>query len=549
MLNSFKKKILAGFLLVTLLCVVSLTTVSLLEARKIATNQMKKDGIAISNMVRKSLGKNKITDTKEMSTILKEIKKELKEDMVYLSVCNTNYKVIAHNDDNMINTGIEDKEQFENILKEGKTIGLIFKRTTGDKVYNVSTPFCEDGKVVGIINVGISLEGMNKLIKKGLIETLGIALVILVISFIIAILIARNISKPIESMVTKVNRVSAGDFTVEFHAKGDDEISKLMSSLNKTMEVIRNLIGKIKDEVITIDGVSQNLSSSSEENSASTTQVSNSLAEVAESSTNQAQQINEATEALMRFGELLENVNDKVIDVASSSSNIKNSAHEGSIKIDNLVKSVEDIKENFLSVTDRISSLSGSVLKISEITDVINKIAEKTNLLALNAAIEAARAGEAGRGFSVVAEEIRKLAEQVLYSSKNIHTLVETVTTNTNEVSYNTEKVSEKIQVQANSIEDTIDSFKNILGEVEKITPEVKEVSQKLNMTMDKKDTILNNVGTVSNISQELSASTEEIAAAMEQQASSTEEVSSSAEELTELADRLATLVSNLKTE
>ncbi len=90
--------------------------------------------------------------------------------MVYLSVCNTNYKVIAHNDDNMINTGIENKEQFENILKEGRTIGLIFKRTTGDKVYNVSTPFYEDGKVVGIINVGISLEGVNKLIKKVLLK-------------------------------------------------------------------------------------------------------------------------------------------------------------------------------------------------------------------------------------------------------------------------------------------------------------------------------------------------------------------------------------------
>ncbi len=297
--------------------------------------------------------------------------------MVYLSVCDTNYKVIAHNDDNMLNTGIENKEQFENVLKEGKTIGLIFKRTTGDKVYNVSTPFYEDGKVVGIVNVGISIEGMNKLIKKGLIETLVIVLVILVISFIIAILIARNISKPIESMVTKVNKISEGDFTIEFHAKGEDEISKLMKSLNKTMEVIRNLIGKIKDEAITIDGVSQNLSASSEENSASTTQVSNSLAEVAENSTNQAQQINEATEALMRFGETLENINDKVIDVASSSSNIKNSAHEGSIKIDNLVKSVEDIKETFISVTDRISSLNGSVLKISEITDVINEIAEK----------------------------------------------------------------------------------------------------------------------------------------------------------------------------
>ncbi|SUY62641.1 methyl-accepting chemotaxis protein [Clostridium sporogenes] len=75
MLNSFKKKILGGFLLVTIMCVISLTTVSLLETRKIATNQMKRDGIAISNIVRKSLGKNRITDTKEVSTILKEIKK------------------------------------------------------------------------------------------------------------------------------------------------------------------------------------------------------------------------------------------------------------------------------------------------------------------------------------------------------------------------------------------------------------------------------------------------------------------------------------------
>ncbi|WP_409069982.1 methyl-accepting chemotaxis protein [Clostridium sp. FAM 1755] len=549
MLNSFKKKILGGFLLITILCVISLTTVSLLEARKIATIQMKNDGIAISSIVRRSLSKNKITDTKEISKILKGIKNDTKEDMVYLSVCDENFKVVAHNDDNMLNTDIDDKEKFENVLKDGKTIGLIFKRITGDKVYNVSTPFYEDGKVVGIINVGISIESMNDLIKKGLIETLSISLLILIISFVIASLIARNISKPIESMVSKMDRVSKGDFTVEFHAKGKDEISKLMGSLNKTMESIRKLISNIKDEVTTIDGVSQNLSASSEENAASTTQVSNSVAEVAESSTNQAQQINEATEALMKFGKILDAVNNKVIDVANSSSNIKDSAHDGSIKIDKLVKSVEDIKEIFLSITDRISSLNGSVIKISEITDVINEIAEKTNLLALNAAIEAARAGESGKGFSVVAEEIRKLAEQVLYSSKNIHTLVESVTNNTCEVSNTTEKVSEKIQVQADSIEDTMSSFKNILGEVEKVTFQVEEVSKKLNMTMDEKGTILSNVETVSNLSQELSASTEEIASAMEQQASSTEEVSFSAEELTELADRLATLVQNLKIE
>ncbi len=87
MLNSFKKKILAGFLLVTIMCVVSLTVVSSLETRKIATNQMKKDGIAISNMIRKSLGKNKITETKEISTILKDIKKRFKRRYgVFISV-------------------------------------------------------------------------------------------------------------------------------------------------------------------------------------------------------------------------------------------------------------------------------------------------------------------------------------------------------------------------------------------------------------------------------------------------------------------------------
>ncbi|EJO5346662.1 HAMP domain-containing protein [Clostridium botulinum] len=547
MLNTFKKKILVGFLVITLLSIISLTTVSFLEARKIATNQMKNDGFTISNMVRRSLSKNKITDTKNMSKILKNIKKDSKEDIVYLSVCDTNFKVIAHNDDNMLNTEANDKDKFEEVITEEKTKGLIFKRITGDKVYNVSTPFYQNGKVEGIVNVGISLQDMNKLIKKSLIEILTISLVVLIIACIIAILIAKNISKPIESIVIKMGKVSQGDFSIKFNPKGQDEISKLMNCLNETMEVVRRLIDRIKDEVITIDGVSQNLSASSEENSASSTQVSNSLQEVAKNSTSEAQQINEATESLLRFGEILDMINNKVNDVAKAGSNIKNSAHEGSEKIDKLVESMEDIKKTFISVTDRISSLNGSVVEISEITDVINDIAEKTNLLALNAAIEAARAGEAGKGFSVVAEEIRKLAEQVLSSSKNIHTLVETVTTNTYDVSNTTKEVSEKIQVQADSIEDSMGSFKSILGEMEKVTPQVEDLSKKLNITTNKKDTILSNVETVSNISQELSASTQEIAAAMEQQASSTEEVSASAEELTQLADRLENLVEKIK--
>lgn len=547
MLNSFKQKILAGFLLITLLCTIVLTSVALIESKKIATNQMKKDGITIVNIVKKNLSNTKIENTQEMSTILKDIKKDSGDDIVYLSVCDTTFKLIAHNDDNLINNQVEDKSSFEEALKEGRAAGAIFTRPTGDTVYNVSTPFYENGKIVGLVNVGISLNSMNALIREGLTQTLFIGLIALLISIIIGVLISRNISRPIENIVTKMDNISDGDFTVEFHPKGHDEISKLMTSLNKTMEVTRNLISRIKDEVINIDGVAQNLSASTEENEASSSQINDSITELSQSALQQAQQISEATESLIHFGEILDKINSKVMDLANSSSNIETSAHDGSKKIDKLIDSVNDIKETFVSVSERISSLNGSVLKISEITDVINQIAEQTNLLALNASIEAARAGEAGRGFAVVAEEIQKLAEQVLYSSKNIHSLVETVTNNTKQVSYTTQNVSEKIQVQAKSIEDTMDSFKNILQEVEKITPHIEEVSEKLNITTTRKDSIFKNIETISSISEEFSASTEEISASMEQQLSSTQEVSASAQSLTELADRLENMVESLK--
>ena len=139
----------------------------------------------------------------------------------------------------------------------------------------------------------------------------------------------------------------------------------------------------------------------------------------------QTTNISEIVVVIDRFGQRLDDIQNKVKMISESGGEIKQSADNGAVKLEELVESIHDVKNSFEHTEEGIRFLNINVGKIGEITNVINNVAEQTNLLALNAAIEAARAGEAGRGFAVVAEEIRKLSKQVLESSMNINELID----------------------------------------------------------------------------------------------------------------------------
>ena len=189
-------------------------------------------------------------------------------------------------------------------------------------------------------------------------------------------------------------------------------------------ENIGELINEIKEDSLILEKNSENLAAISQEISSSSTEVSKAIQEVAVGASSQAGSLVEITETLNNFGHEIEDVVASVKNIDANTKAISSKSDSSNKELEYLIDSINNIRTTFNSFMDKLLVLDNDIGKITEITNLINSVAEQTNLLSLNAAIEASRAGEAGRGFSVVADEIRKLAEQTKSSSEEINNLI-----------------------------------------------------------------------------------------------------------------------------
>jgi methyl-accepting chemotaxis protein len=247
---------------------------------------------------------------------------------------------------------------------------------------------------------------------------------------------------------------------------------------------------------------------------------------------------------LDEFGGTLDDINLKVDKVNFSSLKIKEHADTGADKLKVLVQSIEDLRSTFESANTEIEALNIDVAKIEDITEVINNVAKQTSLLALNAGIEAARAGEAGKGFSVVADEIKKLAEQVMQSSSNI---ISIVANSVNGVSKTATNISNKMNKQLDVVEDTVLSFEVILKEVGDNIPEIQNVCTALRSTVEDKEDIIKKFVLVTDGSNQISESAKIISHAVEKQMDNVKELSSSAQEVNVTSEGLAEDIKRFK--
>ncbi|MBK5241832.1 methyl-accepting chemotaxis protein [Clostridium sp.] len=221
-----------------------------------------------------------------------------------------------------------------------------------------------------------------------------------------------------------LNKMSNGDLTENIKLNTKDEIGYLLNDFREKISITLN---NITSSVCDVNLESKGLSQISNEMSSSALNISVVIQEMAEGSGNQASEIININEVFDDFGHRIEHVVKLMENLYKKSNNIKMNSTKSSSSIDTLLNTIVGINAHFKDVTSKIQGLSSSITKINDITNLINSIAEQTNLLALNAAIEAARAGDAGRGFSIVADEIRKLAEQSKESAKNINDLLKSL--------------------------------------------------------------------------------------------------------------------------
>jgi methyl-accepting chemotaxis protein len=261
--------------------------------------------------------------------------------------------------------------------------------------------------------------------------------------FIIILLIARGVNKSVESSLNKIQCVSNElDLTCNVVVEGDDEISQISRALH-------TMIVSFKESVYSAQDVAT-----------ATTRESNRLNEVVDTLAKNSQteeiKISEVNSLATEIGEKLDVVEESTVIVAEDLDATFNVLDTFIVKLENVVASIEDGSQQQQELVNKVASLTEQAKNIKEVLAIISDIADQTNLLALNAAIEAARAGEHGRGFAVVADEVRKLAERTQKSLSEISANVNLITQNVVEISEETDRTSRSMTDIADSAQELI---------------------------------------------------------------------------------------------
>ncbi len=370
-------------------------------------------------------------------------------------------------------------------------------------------------------------------------DTLLIGLVSLLAALSISFMLSKKITDSINLILIDMERVRQGDFTVRCHARSSDEIGMLCEHFNTTIDSIGSLIGNIKDVIDQVSSASCNLSANSEQTNAASLDVLKTVEEISSGASDQAYEAEKGAHLVSGLSQKLNRLIKNTDEMERFADDAIDSNSQG-IEMVSLLK--EKTKLNEIS-TDKIESailnLDKNTINIGNIVSTIGAISEQTNLLALNASIEAARAGDAGKGFSVVAEEIRKLAEESKTAAGEIHEII----LNIQNDSKNTVSIMNEVKTvtndQSSSVFKVNESFDLISGSIQNISQKIKLVSSFIDEISAEKDGIVSAIESISSVSEETAAATQEVNASVQEQTNAISEVAGLAEKLSDMSSKL----------
>jgi len=350
--------------------------------------------------------------------------------------------------------------------------------------------------------------------RAGLLNSLQTALAVLAIiaGLIVSTLIIRKVLASVNSVNRATKRVSEGDLSQEVPVTSSDEIGEMAASFNVMIQNIRRVVGQIETATST-------LASSSEELSATSNDMNKGAQEL-------ALQTEQVVTAMTEVSQTIMDMAKNASQAADASKNASETAARGRSVIETSTRGMSSIATTVQGAATTIEELGRSSAQIGEIVAVINGIADQTNLLALNAAIEAARAGEQGRGFAVVADEVRKLAERTSEATKDI---------------------SQRITAIQQAAAESVGAMKQGSSEADKGVGLANEASGSLNSIVTASTNAMDMVQRIAAATEQQSAAAEEVSQNMETISGITKQSAASTEQIKCSADGLAKLAVDLK--
>jgi len=355
--------------------------------------------------------------------------------------------------------------EFENLFSKRPEKTEVFEQNGMlniiSPVYGIDNEGTEG--ILGYIISGFTLEPLTDKLKRvnGAVA-LAVTIILIFVTFM-AYIITSLFLKPLNNAVNVIDNVAGGDFTRSISIKSKSEIGILVKTINKMVSTWRLSIEKMKDVITQTNISSERMSDAAklQERGAS----------------EQASAVNEITTTIEELNSSSKHVYEKAEQVSQSSNDVLKIASEGQKAINASIEEINAIRGKVKTISEHTLNLSAEAQQIGSIVKTVSDIANKTDMLAINAGIEAARAGEHGKGFSVVATEVRELADQSQKSAEKIAMLIESIQSATNSTVLSTEEAIKGFQVGVKLILEAGQTINNLIKHIQETVNYASEIA------------------------------------------------------------------------
>ena len=324
-------------------------------------------------------------------------------------------------------------------------------------------------------------------------------------------ILSGGISQSLKKVNYHLKQISEGDLTVEVNIKRNDELAILGRSATEMLNNVRILIQKVAHVSSLVSDSSEHVMEASRTIEVASTNISTAIEEIGHGIAGQADDSQNCLMEMDALSQKITTVNENIIEIEKVTDETKGLITQGITTMEELTKQSEATTDITKYVVDNVIALENKSHAIGKIIQVINGIADQTNLLSLNASIEAARAGEMGRGFAVVADEIRKLAEESLAASNEIKKVINEISQQTSDTVSTAKRAENIVNTQTKIVDETIKTFRDMNTGVERLITNLTTIGQNMKNMDSAREGTLSAVESISAISEETLAASNSV--------------------------------------